>query len=141
MRNLGKPKKIILHCSDSEWGTVEIIRKWHVEERGWDDVGYHFIILNGALRPKLTVLSMDGQIQVARDLQYQGAHTKGHNDSIGICLIGVKWFTDAQIASAKKLILDLAEQYPSIKEVKGHCDYDDNKTCPNFDVLRTVLVG
>ena len=34
-------KKIILHCSDSEYGTASLIRKWHTEERNWSDIGYH----------------------------------------------------------------------------------------------------
>ena len=37
--------KIIVHCTATPEGRevdVEEIRKWHVEERGWSDVGYHF---------------------------------------------------------------------------------------------------
>ena len=139
MKKLGKPKKIIIHCSDSEWGTVEAVRSWHLE-RDFDDIGYHFVILNGRITTKRTIIASDGAVCPGRSLDYQAAHTFGHNkDSIGICLIGVKNFTEEQLYSCKELITDLLSIYPSITEIKGHRDYDNKKTCPNFDVLRMVV--
>ena len=43
-----KIDKIVIHCADTPKGVyfdVKDIRKWHVEERAWSDVGYHYIIL------------------------------------------------------------------------------------------------
>ena len=38
---------IVLHCSatkaDQQITTAEI-RRWHMAERGWADIGYHWII-------------------------------------------------------------------------------------------------
>ena len=49
-----KINKFIVHCSATREGqdvTVETIRKWHVEGRGWSDIGYHFYIdINGNFR-------------------------------------------------------------------------------------------
>ena len=46
--------KIIVHCSATREGqdiSVDTIRKWHVEGRGWSDIGYHFYIdINGKKR-------------------------------------------------------------------------------------------
>jgi len=39
--------KIIVHCSATREGenyTVDTIRSWHVDGRGWSDIGYHFYI-------------------------------------------------------------------------------------------------
>ena len=39
--------KIIIHCSATREGenyTVDTIRSWHVDGRGWSDIGYHFYI-------------------------------------------------------------------------------------------------
>ena len=48
-------KEIIVHCSATREGqdiSVDTIRKWHVEGRGWSDIGYHFYIdINGEIFP------------------------------------------------------------------------------------------
>jgi N-acetyl-anhydromuramyl-L-alanine amidase AmpD len=118
-------KKHIVHCSDSAHGDVGTIRSWH-RERGWRDVGYHFVIRR------------DGEIEVGRTLDEQGAHVKGQNkDSVGTCLIGVNDFTEGQMQALRRLHKMLAELFPGI-EVYGHCDFTSAKTCPNFEV-REVL--
>lgn len=75
-----KIDEIILHCSATPEGRehdVEDIRRWHVDGRGWSDVGYHYIIL------------LDGTVQAGRPVNIQGAHCKGQNKTtVGICYIG-----------------------------------------------------
>ena len=42
-----KTDSIIIHCAATKPSMdigIEEIRKWHVDQNGWDDVGYHFII-------------------------------------------------------------------------------------------------
>jgi len=72
--------KIIVHCSATPEGrdvSPEEITRWHVEENGWSDVGYHFII------------TLDGVVHYGREVERAGAHVRGHNsDSIGICYVG-----------------------------------------------------
>ena len=46
-------KKIIIHCSDSEFGDAALIDKWH-KERGWTGIGYHYVILNGCRKATMT---------------------------------------------------------------------------------------
>ena len=41
-----KPTAIVIHCSDSSYGTVDIIDHWH-KMRGWSGIGYHYVIGNG----------------------------------------------------------------------------------------------
>lgn len=110
---------IIIHCSDSPQGRgddASTIDRWH-KERGWTGIGYHYVILE------------DGLIQEGRPLGTKGAHARGYNNYIGICLIGVDAFTDAQFTSLALLCKAL-----DVEDIKGHYDVSTTKTCPNFDV-------
>lgn len=120
MRNIDT---IIIHCSDTP-STMDIgtatIREWHLD-RGWDDVGYNYIIRR------------DGTTEVGRQESRIGAHCYGKNyRSIGICLVGRDEFTEEQFHSLEQLVGDLRKRY-SIIDVAGHSKYS-NKTCPNFEV-------
>lgn len=144
---------IIIHCSDSEFGSSAEIRRWHLE-RGWKDIGYHFVILNGMIVPKtkyqlpLYVDAMDGSIEVGRKIDGDrfvtdneaGAHALGYNsNSIGICLIGVDHFTEQQFNSLRELLRELMHTYGiSKKRILGHYQTAKagGKTCPNFDVTK-----
>lgn len=122
---------IIVHCSDSDHlhhDNYESIRKWHVDENGWSDVGYHFLILKS------------GEVIRCRPLEKKGSHCKGFNkNSIGICLTGKNEFSDAQFKSLKKLTKKLKEEYELNEyDILGHRDFNKNKTCPNFEVLEKI---
>lgn len=115
---------IVVHCSDSphRGDGAEDIHQWHLD-RGWDGIGYHYVITE------------DGDQQPGRPLYWVGSHVAGHNaNSIGICLLGQHDFTKAQIATLRKLLSRLTLQYPDA-QVLGHSDLDPKKTCPNFDVV------
>jgi len=142
-----KINRIIIHCSDSNWGDVEEIRRWHTATpprgRGWIDIGYHFVILNGYSHyldwsTKNFNEKMDGVTETGRNISVMGSHATGYNeDSIGICLVGVKSFTPNQFIMLKSLVLELMQRYlVSVDNVIGHyeCITAHGKTCPNFDV-------
>ena len=85
--------KAVIHCSDSPQGrgdNAQTIHRWH-KERGFDGIGYHYVILE------------DGTVENGRPEFWSGAHAKGHNDAIGICFIGDEDFTEAQFQSLAKL--------------------------------------
>ena len=138
---------IILHCSDSSWGSSAEIRKWHLE-KGWKDIGYHFVIDNGFVRPDFFIPAMDGTLEVGRMLDADsfisdneiGAHTLGYNNSsIGICLIGTKSFTEKQFATLLVLLDFLITQFGiKIEHIIGHNETESGKqqgkSCPNFEV-------
>jgi len=117
---------IVIHCADTPT-TMDIgaeeIRRWH-KERGWDDIGYHYVIRR------------DGSLEFGRDESVAGAHVAGHNaHSIGICLVGGKVgadFTRQQWACLDALVKDIAGRYPGA-QVCGHHDLDQGKQCPQFD--------
>jgi|TARA_R100000501_G_C2597550_1_gene95621 hypothetical protein len=138
--------KIIIHCSDSEFGSKKLIDKWH-KERGWDGCGYHYVITNGIDDYMVKYnKNHDGLVQEGRPIEKMGAHVKGHNkDSIGICLIGKSNFTPAQLyVSLPQLLRDLMYHFKiTLDNVHGHNEYDPDKTCPNFFVgnLRLLMEG
>ena len=147
-------EEIWIHCSASTWGCAEVFRQWH-RARGWRDVGYHFVILNG--RPYAGVTRwpfLDGAIEPGRPLDDDpifeahevGAHVAGRNArSIGICLVGDDRFTDRQLLSLRSLVRELGGHFgvPVPQRVYGHYeDPNTSKTCPNIpmDELRASLV-
>ncbi len=81
-------KYIVIHHSASNTSTPQGMRQWHMQGRGWDELGYHFVIGNG-------VRYGDGKVFVGNRWKQQkhGAHTKTagnvyNQQGIGICLIG-----------------------------------------------------
>lgn len=134
MRNINK---IVIHCSDSNWGSAEAIDQWH-KERGWDGIGYHYVITNGfkTFTSKYTQED-DGVIQDGRPVEKQGAHVKGYNkDSVGVCLIGKEHFSSAQLyTSLPNLLAILMVKYNvKVDQIMGHYELDIGKTCPNLNM-------
>lgn len=135
-----KIDEIIIHCTATRpnwWADrsaqekVNEVRRWHVEERGWRDVGYHWLI------------DRDGTIVKGRDESDIGAHVAGHNStSIGVSLFGGHGssnddrfednFTQEQAAALRQLIVQIKDRY-DIKKISGHNEYS-NKACPGFRV-------
>ena len=127
-------KNIIFHCSDSSWGNAAEITKWHLE-RKFSTIGYHFVILNGWTAQGYFDSDYDGHIETGRNPEQEGSHTLGHNDAIGICLIGKsKLFTDKQIEGAEELLDKLHTRYGEIR-LYQHSDFDANKYfCAGLDL-------
>ena len=137
--------EIILHCADTrpDWmmgrllvAKVAEIRRWHVQDRGWRDIGYHWVI------------DRDGAVAPGRPETEIGAHVEGHNrGTIGICLLGgygaspddpfEKNFTLAQANATKRLIAEIKRR-TAIQLVSGHNDYA-TKACPGFKLRRSGL--
>jgi N-acetyl-anhydromuramyl-L-alanine amidase AmpD len=124
---------IIIHHSATDEGDSLLFDKAHLH-KGWDGVGYHFIINNG------TKGHADGQIEVSpRWLkQVPGAHCKagGMNErAIGICLVG-NFNTDRpsakQMRALAELVRKLKEYYRvPVSHIKGHGKVPGAKTdCP-----------
>ncbi len=79
---------IVVHHSATQRGGAKSFDKNHREVRGWQELGYHFVIGNGTETP-------DGAIEIGSrwDKQKHGAHCKSprnyyNEHGIGICLVG-----------------------------------------------------
>lgn len=106
--------------------TKEDLYNWHVNQRNFDDIGYHYYI------------KFDGSTFACRDTQYQGAHCKAVNDkSLAICLEGgyngEYNFTQTQLLALEHLVRMIKVQHPNAGVV-GHSHFD-NKACPVLDVV------
>lgn len=125
-----KVNLIVLHCSatpEGRHGDAATIRRWHTQERGFIDIGYHFVV------------RLDGTVEPGRPVALTGAHCLGHNrNSIGVCYIGG---TDVQGRSkdtrtpAQRVALDLLVErlrrcYPQAL-VKKHRQLSPT-LCPGF---------
>ena len=135
-----KITEIIVHCTATRadwWASkrtsekVREIKRWHVQDRGWSDIGYHFLI------------DRDGTIAKGRDITRDGAHVQGRNrGTIGISLFGghgsaetdkfSQHFTPEQDTALRRLLAELQETYGKVP-VTGHNQYAA-KACPGFNV-------
>ena len=125
-----KINELIVHCTATKEGvnqTVEQIRKYHVNNLGWSDIAYHFVIY------------LDGSIHEGRPIDRIGGHTKGHNSySIGIVYVGgldkngkaKDTRTPQQKEALIKLLKQLKKDYPKAT-IHGHYEFA-NKACPCF---------
>jgi len=110
---------VVIHHSDSDKSTPQGMRAWHLQ-RGWDALGYHFVIGNGVGYP-------DGKVFVGErwTRQMHGAHCKTpgnhYNDhGIGVCLIGN---LDAHPPTAKQL----QALSRLVSFLSGHCGIPTSK--------------
>lgn len=125
--------KIIVHCTATREGapvSLDTVRRWHLE-RGWSDIGYHYLIL------------LDGTIERGRPEEKQGAHVRGHNrDSIGVSYVGgcdrllnpKDTRTQDQKDSLHNLLSNLMASYEDAT-LHGHNEFS-NKACPSFNVSK-----
>lgn len=145
---MGQISNIILHESASAFGDVHIVRRWH-KERGWSDIGYHWVICNGWREKGLWVPALDGAVQQGIPLDADdhirgsevGRHTLGYNaSSIGICLIGKDGaFSAKQWIALRDLVKTLMGLHRvAIGSVIGHYETESGaaqgKTCPGFNM-------
>lgn len=77
---------------------VRTIQTFHIESRGWDDIGYNFLV------------GGDGAIYVGRSWDIMGAHTKGFNTN-SICFAFIGTFNTVkppkrQLVAVQKMIVE-----------------------------------
>lgn len=138
--------EVIVHCSATrpEWMAGRSLsekraelRAWHMRDRGWSDIGYHWLI------------DRDGAILAGRPETRVGAHVQDHNQgTIGVCLIGgadsaaTDRFNDHFTAAQDRALRDLLQgigMRTQLRTISGHNEYAA-KACPGFDVT-TWLKG
>ena len=136
---------IIIHHSASAVDTPESMDRFHRQVRGWDELGYHFVIGNG-------INTVDGKVYVGSrwPKQKHGAHCRVRADDdnrynlygIGICVIGnfeKTRPTPRQISSLVRLIKYLRQEFGDLKVI-GHRDVDPYTVCPGrFFPMKEIL--
>ena len=135
---------IIIHHSDTAVGDAAYIDKLH-KARGWDGLGYDFVVGNGTL-------TGDGQVEVGYRWTEQGigAHAKTLDNrfneyGIGICLVGNMMEhppTAKQMAAVERLSAYLMDTYHIAPDhILGHGQTKPTD-CPgrytNLTLIRAV---
>ena len=135
---MNHPTHIVLHTLGfTGEADIDRVRDWH-KERGFRDVGYHYLIRRS------------GERQKGREEYEDGAHAKdgGFNrKSIGIALEGhgdSQMHSYAQIRELFHLCNEVMDRYDiAPHNVIGHRETGAAKTCPgtlvNMDDLRALL--
>ena len=123
--------RVFLHCSASDnpdHDSIDVVREWHVKDRGWNDVGYHYFIRR------------DGTLEIGRSLERTPAAQRGNNTgALAICLHGLasSRFSKAQYRTLIELATRIEEAYGGMVSFHGHCEVS-SKSCPVFP-YRAVL--
>ena len=123
---------LVVHCSATK-PSMDIglreIKRWHVNDNGWRDVGYHYIIRR------------NGEVELGRSNRDTGAHAAGYNHkSISLCMVGgmaednsaENNFTAQQWTALLDLVKQIKVDYPEANVI-GHNEIS-KKECPSFDV-------
>ena len=118
--NLGVPLGIVFHhtagsTSASSLGSIVLD---HMVRRGWEDVGYHFLIAQDS-RGKW-------KIYEGRKTTQRGSHVEGFNEhNLGIVIAGNYKNKEPEAEAqklAKLLVSKLLREYPSIQGIYTHSD-------------------
>jgi N-acetylmuramoyl-L-alanine amidase len=139
-RNSIHPAGIIIHHSATRYyATIQAIGSAH-ESRGFGTfywgktyyIGYHYIILG------------DGTVLATRPEHLRGAHARGYNSYIGICLIGnfsskenlhgekgLRKPTATQMRSLYDLCNQIRRRYGfPLSQIRRHSDVNKDTECP-----------
>lgn len=116
---------------------VRGIQRYHMDSRGWNDIGYNFLIGVGG--------DDDGKIYEGRGWLTIGAHCNGHNtEAIGVCFIGdfrhdQDPLTPAACEAASTVYLEACKRAGRKLEYAGHGRIPGQSTaCPGDQVLAWI---
>jgi N-acetylmuramoyl-L-alanine amidase len=129
MRNINY---IVIHHSATPMVSTDesTIFDIHVVEKGFNSIGYHYMI------------DMAGNLLLGRDESTIGAHCLNYNShSIGVCLFGnfeLEEPTGYQLATLRMLLSDLKTRYPYATVVPH--SYLGQTACPGTN-LKAKMVG
>jgi hypothetical protein len=144
---IGKIWRVTIHHSATPFDATDVamtaahisgIQRTHQGDRGWADIGYHFLI------------DRSGRIWEGRELRWQGAHAGNHElnaGNVGICVLGdysVRGLSSTQESSLTRL-LDWLRKKNGIaagnvfthREIREHNDHGSSE-CPGPKITAFV---
>ncbi|GGM14388.1 peptidoglycan recognition protein family protein [Micromonospora yangpuensis] len=125
---------VVHYSAASPSQTPRIIQDFHMDTRGWQDIGYNFLV------------DASGRIYEGRGWTAQGAHVGGHNTAnLGVCFIGRdekdKIDASPEVRRAIRWLYDEACRRAGRKLTRrGHRDLAAT-TCPGDELYRWVHAG
>jgi hypothetical protein len=120
-----------LHTTGDVAEVIKKIQTFHVRERGWGDIGYHFLI------------DASGNVWQGRALDWQGAHAGGDDNigNVGICLLGDFRSSPpngAALAALERLVEGLCERHHIARsKVFGHMKFAKTE-CPGNTLMAWI---
>jgi hypothetical protein len=113
---------------------IQGIQRHHMNNNGWADIGYHYLI------------DPAGRIWEGRPLGYQGAHAGNpglNQGNVGIALLGdfnTQSLSGAQVMALESLIASLTRRYRiPANEIHTHQEIRPTATeCPGTNIQRNV---
>lgn len=114
---------IVIHHTASDYGNLEYYRKMHMEERGWPDVAYHFIINNGTSNTAMGQIE-ESSLWKNRSIHYSTKRTLINYLGIAVVLVGNfenHSVPSMQYESLVNLVVRLSREYGIPPErIYGH---------------------
>lgn len=128
-RRLDKITHLAVHHSQTKTGSAESFARYHVNNKKWPGIGYHFVI------------EKDGTLKWCHNLEVKSYHVgKSNSFSIGICVLGdfrEQTLEEVQFKPLLFLLKYLKRELSIPNEnVWGHSEFPgyDWKACPSIDM-------
>ena len=141
LNNLQRPREIdevIVHHTESPTAaqyrglaTIQGVRRYHMEVRGWSDNGYHIMF------------APNGDIWLCRPLEREGGHCLGHNaHSVGVSYVANFDREDPRayggMVTGQRVVAAVLKRFGlGVERVHFHREFAD-KTCPGMKLDLTT---
>jgi N-acetylmuramoyl-L-alanine amidase len=124
---------VMLHSQSQNRERIRQIRNLHVNNNGWGDIGYHFII------------DRNGQIWEGRPLKWQGAHVRNQNPgNLGVMCLGnfeIESPSHAQLETLTSYVVALATHHRvPLRRIVTHQELAST-LCPGRNLQRQVIAA
>ncbi len=120
---------VVHHTETPTTRSPRSIQDGHMDERGWNDIGYNFLVRD------------DGTVYEGRGWLVRGAHAKDHNvTGLGCAYIGMNAPTEAAKESIRALYDEACTKTGHALSQLGHSQVGDTD-CPGTKLLAWVESG
>lgn len=128
---------IVLRTLDDAIAQVRKDQDFHMDGRGWNDIGYNFLVVSAPGTP------VDGLLVEGRGRDVVGAHCENHNTAwvgVQVAIGGDQQPSPAALATVRKLYDDCSAAHGSSLGKFGHRD-GFNTACPGPLLYAWVQAG
>jgi hypothetical protein len=136
---------ILIHHTASDIGNLDYYKKFHVEQRGWSDIAYHFIVNNGSMN---TTIGQIEESDLWKDRKANLSTRNWYANYFGIAVVLVGNFErhkppPLQQEALITLLTNLARKYDIPPDrIVGHREVQ-NTACPgkhlNMNEVRAAV--
>lgn len=135
-------KYLVIHCTATPEGrriSSDDIRRWHLKENGWEQVGYTDMIhLDGTVE-RLVKNNDDAYVdgwEITNGVRGYNRNSR-HVVYVGGLARNGRTAKDTRTSAQIKALINICKNFrktaPNAR-ILGHRDLDNKKDCPSFDV-------